>query len=655
VADPKKPVDLTRLGVAGTEPRPKYAEIASASEEQWKPGKKVWLNRHPPVAMSADLSRVLALPRRPQLDLESERARALADMMTDRWTRGPRACRCADIDPKIRAGKKKCPTRFKEVQAWLLYELGIVGGALAHVPTGAGKSYVDVAAPLALAQLGIRHSLILVPPNLLEQLERDYLVFSEHFRVPSAYFHGLERRYDVAGAPMLHVLPYSRLSLPTSSDWVRNLRPEAILSDECDRLRDPQGAGSSRVVRYFQEFGDTRFAGWTGTLTEQSICDYAHLALLALRDQSPLPHDPAVVAEWARALDESENPAPPGELGRLCGEDLDPEDTEQVREAYRRRLAETMGVVVSSTASVDVEVIIEPRSAPPLPEIVDRALRMVRDDWVRPDTLAGADHDEELVDAMQVAKCARELASGVFYRWRFPRINGVAQKRETIDEWFDARKDWNRELRRKLSAREEWLDSPLLCEHAAQRHYDQRPKRDDRPEWDSSSWLRWSAIKGRVVHETEAVRVSDYLALDAARWAHQYLGVVWYDLVEFGQWVAELSGLPLHGGGPKAGARIDREVGDHSIVASISSHGRGRDGLQALFSNQLVAQVPGSATRWQQLIARLARQGQEAAEVRVFHYDHTPEIRAAFEQALRRARYVRGTVGESQFLLGGNK
>jgi hypothetical protein len=656
------PVDIFKLGDPNAQAAPRYADIARApAADAWQPGKKRYLSKFPPVPASAELERVLALPRREQLDLKSARAEALADRMTERWTLGPRACQCAEIDPKIAAGKRRCLTRLKPVQAWALYELGIVGGMLGHVPVGSGKTAIGLLAPLALQPLGVERSVLLVPPQLLEQLELDYRLLAEHFHVPWIHIHGIERRFEAPG-PRLHVIPYSRLSLPTSSAWLRDLRPDAIISDECDRLRDPDGAGSSRVLRYFVDRGsdpvapyDVKFAGWTGSLTDSSITDYAHLSALAFRMQSPLPLDKDEVATWARALDDGENPAPPGELGRFCEVDerLDPEATDDVREGYRRRLAECLGFVVSTEASVDADLVIEERPAPPIPAIIEEALHKVRACWVRPDTLVGAEYDEELLDAFAVAKCARELASGIFLRWRFDPIGGVPQRKEDIDEWYQARRDYHRELRTRLGNREEWLDSPHLCESAAQRFWGDRPRRDDRPEWACTSWPRWREIKDKVRPTSEACRVSDYLAVDAARWGLEHSGIIWYGMAEFGRWVSELSGLPLHAGGPDAGKRLAKEVGNRSLVCSIKSHGRGRDGLQALFCEQLIAQLPSSSAMWEQLLGRLHRQGTQFEEIRAWFYAHTTEIQDALETALGRARYVRGTLGANQKLLVG--
>jgi hypothetical protein len=125
---------------------------------------------------------------------------------------------------------------------------------------------------------------------------------------------------------------------------------------------------------------------------------------------------------------------------------------------------------------------------------------------------------------------------------------------------------------------------------------------------------------------------------------------VWYASSAFGAWVSELSGLPLHGGGVGAGKRIAEERGDRSIVASLLSHGTGRDGLQYLFHRQLIAQPPSSSTAWEQLLGRLHRTGQEAPIVYADAYRHTREVEASVDQAMARALYVEQTLGARQKL-----
>ena len=319
-----------------------------------------------------------------------------------------------------------------------------------------------------------------------------------------------------------------------------------------------------------------------------------------------MPLDESVVEDWGRALN-ADGEAPPGALAALClpGE---PVTTETAWAGFHRRFSETPGIITASSGKViieggttEVQLILRERVPEKLPPKIEEALAKVRAFW-RPDTLVGSEYDEPLLTALEQAKCAQEVVTGVLYRWRFDPINGVPQKRELIGEWYKARKDFFCELRSKLLPREQWLDSPNLCERAAMRAWGDLPEDPTRPSWRSEYWPRWRDIKDRVQYQTEAKRLDDYLVRDAAAWAREHTGIVWYKLVEFGKWVAEVSGLPLHGGGPKAPGLLKREDGRRSIVASIQSHGRGRDGLQRIFSEQLIANNPSSATMWEQCL-----------------------------------------------------
>jgi hypothetical protein len=71
-----------------------------------------------------------------------------------------------------------------------------------------------------------------------------------------------------------------------------------------------------------------------------------------------------------------------------------------------------------------------------MPRVVAEALEAVRESKQRPD-------GEELVEATDVAACARQVALGFFYRWKFPRGEPV----DLIDEWFGLRKVWAKVLR----------------------------------------------------------------------------------------------------------------------------------------------------------------------------------------------------------------
>jgi hypothetical protein len=282
--------------------------------------------------------------------------------------------------------------------------------------------------------------------------------------------------------------------------------------------------------------------------------------------------------------------------------------------------------------------VITKRAELPIPDDIQDALNVLRSDMRRPD-------GEELIDNMAVAKCAKELACGFHYRWIYPK----KEPRPLIDRWFAARKDWNSELRDFLADRKEHLDSEKLATDAAKRYHGDLP--DEGPSWGASAWPAWRDVQDLVQPATDAVRLNPYLAQDAADWGLQNRGIIWYAHCELGEWISELSGLPLHGGGPDARAKILAETGERSIVASIKSHGRGRNGLQFRFSNQLIASPPSSATAWEQLFGRLHRAGQTAATIYAAYNAHTEEFQKAYAQSIRRATYVEGHWGQEQKLL----
>lgn len=581
-----------------------------------------------PVTDSQDLKRIKAIPRRPQPG--PDKVKALIQHMTatfrrDRTGLGP--CRCHAIRPDV---DDPCIIEFRMAQSWALFEMGLAGGLLGSIGVGHGKTLLDIMSPMAMPDCKI--ALLLVKPDLVTQLIEEYELINEHFNVPSLIVHGREWSNIIPGRPQLHVLPLSLLCRKTCTDFIPTLNPDFIIIDEVQKVSNRDTATARRVFRYARDNWErTRFAGWTGTLSDKSLNEYGHIAAFALGMNSPLPLDPQTLDEWARAIDPGDNRAPAGALFQLC------EPGEHVESGYRRRLTETLGVIATKKAPIDAHLIITERRAPPIPHTVRDALETIRG-FVRPD-------GEELVEAWEVARCARQAACGFFYHWTFPR----GETEEQINVWLSARQAWNRELREKLRPGEEFLDSPLLCEEAARRAWTDGDV-DGPPSWRADSWPAWGKVKGTVRPKTEPVWIDDFLAQDAAEWGRKNRGVIWYNYGALGQKIGEISGFPVHGGGPKAAEIIAREKGDRSIIASIHAHGTGRDGLQRLFVKQLVTSPPGSGKVWEQLLGRLHRIGQDAAQVFAEVYRHTEEFRWSIDQAMARALYVQDTLGSEQKL-----
>ena len=579
-----------------------------------------------PIGDSKDLQRILHIARRPQPGPEKEKA--LIRLMTGTFRRErDTPCNCHNI----RDVENPCLLDLRFAQSWALFEMGIARGLIGAIGVGHGKTLLDILSPLAMP--GCKTALLLVKPDLVEQLVLEYRLADEHFRVPDLMVHvpnGYTRIRE--GHTVLHVMPLSRLSRKSATGFMRQIDPDFIIVDEVQRLKDRDTATASRVFRYFRDnWETTRFAGWTGTLTDKSLNDYGHLLACALGLESPLPLDPTVLDDWARAIDPSDFPAPAGKLFAMC------EPGESIESGYCRRLTETLGVVATTRAAIDAHLVITERKAPSMPHVVKDALESIRN-FVRPD-------GEELVEAYEVAISAKQAACGFYYRWKFTHGETEAQ----INTWLSARKAWNRDLRNVLQDRQEHMDSPLLCQEAAVRAWSEEHV-EGLPDWKAESWPAWAEVKGTVRPETEAVWLDDFLAQDAANWGLKNKGVIWYIYNAFGIRVGELSGLPVHGGGKGADLRIADETGDKSIIASIHAHGTGRDGLQRLFKTQLITAPPSSGAAWEQLLGRLHRIGQESSVVSAEVYRHTEEFKRSLDKALARALYIQDTLGSEQKL-----
>jgi hypothetical protein len=195
------------------------------------------------------------------------------------------------------------------------------------------------------------------------------------------------------------------------------------------------------------------------------------------------------------------------------------------------------------------------------------------------------------------------------------------------------------------------MDSEALCANAAERAW-REPRYDGPlPVWPAESWPAWAKIKDQVEYTPRATWLDNFLARDAAAWAKEHIGIVWYHSRAFGLKVAEIGGLPFHDGGKDAEARILAEKGDRSIVASISSHSEGRDGLQFKFNRQLICEPMSSGKAWDQLLGRLAREGQAAETIETWVYLHVTENKDAMRKAISFAEFDEGMSPNESFLL----
>lgn len=646
------------------------------------------------VAWSRDLERVLALPRREPMRAGTPEAAAAVELEMAKYSLhgspasvpplAARTCRCREIDPaRFRDSEGRevdgCIHTLSWEQAWMLREAAMCQGLLASAPAGLGKTLVWLLVLLAMRDA--RSGVLVIPAQLVDQIERDYQLVAEHFRVPGVVIHQTEKRawrrsprvrppgHPGAGQPepMLHVIGVTRLS-DNARDWLRDLQPDVVIVDEADLLKDPSSTRTIRLGAYFQEQGPrVKFACGTGSLFDCSLTEVWHLSLLALRQHSPFPLSREVTDEWDRAIGASIRwPTPVGELVQFAA------PGESARQGFARRMRETLGVVVIGGRQVitasdgrEVSLTIRERPAPALPPIVEEALAKARN-FVRPDSVDPDDEygvDEVLTDALEQARCVREIATGMFYKVVFPPLNsqrrpdprGTPQKKADVERWLTRRRDYNSAVRQQMVRGVHRLDSPALCEAAARRALGLEPALDASglplPTWECPEYLPWLEVRDLVVPDSQAVRLHPFLVDDAAAWAAEGpRGIVWYSMVEFAEWARERHGVPVFEGGKKNAAALMREDGRRSVFASLKSHGRGRDRLQFSFHRGLVINTMANSRGYGQLLARQHRRRQQH-DVVMDVYAHTPELMGSLQQALRRSSFVETMTLEQTKLL----
>lgn len=640
----------------------------------------------PPVGDSPDLQRIANLPWRTPPEQGSPEAQALIEMMTQRLLLKHQSRFC---DCRSKYGRKECILELRYAQAWTLFELMVVQGAVGNIGVGWGKTGIGILAPKVVPNCHC--AVVMLPPNVAQQFIDEYWLMKNHWQVPTLISHvsQAESKGEDLGPPYLHLVPYTILSHHESSDKLQKLNPDLIVADEAHNLADAGAVRTSRVLREFRNDPRKRFLCMSGSMDNTSIRNSAHLKAMALKFGSPAPLDPDTLIEWAGALDpvKMQPPTAPGKLRIFCPH-VEKATTDDVLEGLQLRGAATPGVITTRESVVEhIELHIREAVVPEIPTEIRAALANLRDNKMRPD-------GEVLLDAFAVNRCALELSCGFFYKWVFP----IGTDPLLIEEWRSARQAWFRELRYFVEARREYLDSPYLCQLAAQRAWgelesvdatDFSPRGDSifddeeedeesttmtpagvtvhdsymaalqntfqndrpKPHWKATHWPRWSKVRKLIRPISKAERMSPFLVAHVSELALREVGIVWYARRAFGVWVSELSGLPLHSGGTHAGRLINAEKGDRSIVASIKSHGIGRNGLQFKFHRQWVPNPPSDPRGWEQLLGRTVRPGQMERIVYADFFRHTREMRKCVDKALRTSSFVELYNGNKQKLI----
>src|SRR6185369_16259330 len=164
--------------------------------------------------------------------------------------------------------------QFRPLQSAMLWEAANADGLLANAGVGSGKTLVTLALGAAL-QAG--NVLLLVPAHMREPLLTVEMPFyGQHFEMP------------VVGQGF-HVLSYEEISSEAGEQLLADLKPDWVICDEAHHLRNKRAFRTKAIIRFARANPSVKWAFLSGTLTTDTIKDYAHLADLAFKERSPLP------------------------------------------------------------------------------------------------------------------------------------------------------------------------------------------------------------------------------------------------------------------------------------------------------------------------------------------------------------------------------
>lgn len=519
---------------------------------------------------------------------------------------------------------------FRDIQAVALLAVALEGGAFLPIGVGHGKTIVSL---LAASCLNVKRPLLLHPPAMRQQLERDKVQYGLSFRLP----------------PHLRTMAYSELSGAKASDALERDPPDMLIMDEVHNLRNSTSARTKRVLRFMEAFPNTPVVALSGTITSKSIKDYAHICKWVFKDRSPVPLEYPVLQSFSTVLDVAPtrgdaNDDTPVEFvyepTRSEWRDFSPllqdwqnlparERQPAARRAWQARLNSAPGVVATADAGVAASLYFRQRHVA-VPAGVAAALQRLESTWCRED-------GEELASGLDLARVGLELSCGFYYRWVWP--DGLVDK-----EWMSARAAWHKAVREVCKKNLPKLDSPFLVANAVlQGRWCDRETLAAYHAWLPQSEKRWGA---NDTPPTETVWLDDFLVRDALKWHNEHpQGLIWYAHRSVAAKLEE-AGLPVYGGGTDP--PTDGRTG---LVLSVQSHGTGKN-LQA-HSENLFLSFPTSGTTAEQLVGRTHRQGQQADEVRVDYYAHTGPALKAVAKAVREAQYQHETTGSQQRLVYG--
>lgn len=494
--------------------------------------------------------------------------------------------------------------RLRLVQGAALIEAAEQGGLFGHIRVGAGKTLISGLLPVVMRSV---RPMLLVPAKLVKKTRREFQELYVHWKIPRT----------------IRIESYSKLGHANHATLLDAYRPDLIVSDEAHKLKYVQkSAVARRVARYMHENPSCKFVSLSGTLTDGSILDYAHILWWSLRSRSPIPQSPETIKEWAERLDAT---APLQNDFAPLYPSLGPcTDRTDARKKFQDRLSATPGVIITHDSFDEVPLSIETIKLD-FPEDLEPHFERLRTFWETPDGWYLADK------SFEVWHVARQMGLGFFYMFD-PR---------PPNDWYEARKNWARSVRNFLSAAQVY-DTAFQVEQLA--------RGGNLPRKMLEYWQTWEEIAPTYTPNSVPVWLSNY----AIEWVRDNIReptLIWCEHIAFAERLAACTRWPYFGakGETVGGLFVEGYEPKTPAIVSVESNKEGRN-LQK-WSRNLLVSPKNDAVSTEQILGRTHREGQ-TKPVTMQVLVTCEENVSSLGNVLNRARYVYETTGQAQKVLG---
>ena len=504
---------------------------------------------------------------------------------------------------------------LRPIQNEMLWQASLAKGMLGLVGVGEGKTLASFLMPRVLKA---SRPLLLIPASMRSQAQADWGTYGEHFHLP----------------PHMEMRSYEEIS--TQPGLLKQLQPDLIVADEVHKLKNPTSTRTRRLTKHFSwcaRNGEPlpMFVGLSGSITSTSIKDFWHLSLWALKENTPLPMKWNYMNSWAACLDKGKS-SDRKDLSMIAPL-LVKFGTVDVREAFKKNLLTTQGVVISHKSPPPCELHMFGFSAK-----VSKAVRKHIDDlnetWQTP-------QGEELDSALALVRLRRQMICGFYYYWDWPG--------EVDHEWMEARSAWAKACRTFCSRAPEGLDTPALLERALVMFL----KKEIEAKFPRElvlTFIEWAKEKHKPLPPVGVKWFSDYFLANIINWVQQQKEppLVWYEHTALAQALHQLTGWPIYGTGKESDRALTQVKEPHVALISIRAHSQGKN-LQA-WGNHFIAHPLSDGARWEQLLGRSHRTGQKRKVVTVT-VPNFSEFSVALDSARESAKYIEDSTGLKQRLL----